>query len=315
MKTISFLNKWLLIWLLMLGFTQSQAVGMEGLPTGEFSMINHRGEAVTEATYNGSYRLVFFGFTQCPLICPTTMTDIVMTLKLLGDQAELIQPLFITVDPDRDTVEVLSPYVAAFHPRMVGLTGTEEQVAKTAKAFNVVYGYQREDESSAVYDVYHSASVVMASGVAVKGGCVLASLPAVDSSAAVFTIENEGGRMETVIAAETDVADKVEFHSMELNDGVMYMNRFERLDIPRGSERKLSFKGDHLMLIGLDKPLKEGDRVNLTLRLASENSIAVELPVVSRADIDQCSEDNSEEHSHDHDHDHDHDHGNGHHHH
>ncbi len=111
-----------------------------------FSLINHDGRSVTELDYAGKWQLVFFGFTHCPDICPTTLAYMGTVLDVLGSKADHVAPLFVTVDPQRDTAELLKEYVAAFHPRLIGLTGSEAQVADAAEAFKVYY--ERFDEES-----------------------------------------------------------------------------------------------------------------------------------------------------------------------
>ena len=106
---------------------------------GGFSMVAHTGESVSDASYPGEYLLVVFGFTNCPDICPLDLARMSMAINQLGAAGERVRPLFVTVDPKRDTVERLAEYVAPFHPRLVGLTGTRAQVAATAKAYDVDY--------------------------------------------------------------------------------------------------------------------------------------------------------------------------------
>ncbi len=113
----------------------------------EFTLTDHTGRAVTDADYAGDWQLVFFGFTNCPDICPTTLAYMASVLDELGPRAEDVAPLFITVDPARDTVPVMAEYVAAFHPRLVGLTGTEAQVAEAAENFRTWYE-RVEDETA-----------------------------------------------------------------------------------------------------------------------------------------------------------------------
>jgi len=107
--------------------------------SGKFSLIDHTGQAVTEETYRGKWLLVFFGYTYCPDVCPLTLSTIADVLAGLGTDAAKIQPLFISIDPDRDTPAVLAKYVTAFHPRLVGLTGGAAAVQAAAKSFRVYY--------------------------------------------------------------------------------------------------------------------------------------------------------------------------------
>jgi cytochrome oxidase Cu insertion factor (SCO1/SenC/PrrC family) len=106
---------------------------------GPFTLTNHNGQIVTEKSYAGKYLLVFFGYTFCPDVCPTALTTISNTLDLLGDSADKIMPLFITVDPARDTPENLKEYVSYFHPKLVALTGTKDQVKAVTRAYRVYF--------------------------------------------------------------------------------------------------------------------------------------------------------------------------------
>jgi protein SCO1/2 len=104
-----------------------------------FSLVDHTGKPRTLADYKGKVVVVFFGYTQCPDVCPTTMAEMAGVMQKLGPQADQVQVLFITLDPERDTRELLANYVPAFDKRFVGLVGTPEQTAKTAKEFKVFY--------------------------------------------------------------------------------------------------------------------------------------------------------------------------------
>lgn len=106
---------------------------------GPFELVDHTGRTVTQADYPGKFLLVYFGYTYCPDVCPTELLVVGQALDELGDDADDIQPLFITVDPERDDVELMAQYVPSFHPRMVGLTGSMEQVIAAAKAYRVYF--------------------------------------------------------------------------------------------------------------------------------------------------------------------------------
>ncbi|MFN0192870.1 MAG: SCO family protein [Aestuariivirga sp.] len=124
---------------------------------GPFTLVDHTGKRVTEATYRGKYMLIFFGFTYCPDVCPTELQVMSAALDELGAAGEAIQPIFITVDPERDSPETMKAYVANFHPRMVGLTGSLEEISAVAKAYRVYFKKSGEgdaylmDHSSIVY--------------------------------------------------------------------------------------------------------------------------------------------------------------------
>jgi cytochrome oxidase Cu insertion factor (SCO1/SenC/PrrC family) len=125
---------------------------------GPFSLTDQHGNTVTEADYRGRYMLIYFGFTYCPDVCPTTLATMAEALDLLGDEAEPIVPILITVDPERDTPEQLKMYVSHFSPRFVGLTGTPEQIASVAKEYKVYYAKAAEEGADAdAYTMDHSS--------------------------------------------------------------------------------------------------------------------------------------------------------------
>lgn len=106
---------------------------------GPFELTTHRGETLTDEDLRGKPYLVFFGFTHCPDVCPTTLYELTGMLADLGPNADKITPLFITVDPERDTQELLASYMTSFDPRIVALWGTKEQTDKAVKAFAAYY--------------------------------------------------------------------------------------------------------------------------------------------------------------------------------
>lgn len=111
-----------------------------GLAYGkDFSLTDHNGKPRTLADFKGKAVVVFFGFTQCPDVCPTTMLEMANVMKTLGPDADKVQVLFVTVDPERDTAELLKQYVPAFDPRFLGLRGDLAETEKTAKEFKVFY--------------------------------------------------------------------------------------------------------------------------------------------------------------------------------
>jgi cytochrome oxidase Cu insertion factor (SCO1/SenC/PrrC family) len=125
----------------------------EAPPSGRYLLMDANGRAVTNADFPGKFQLVAFGYTYCPDICPTTLVEAAAIMKQLGDRAERVQPLFITVDPERDTPQVLAAYTAYFHPRIIGLTGSPALVARAAQNFNA--RYEKVTEPGAPPDRYH----------------------------------------------------------------------------------------------------------------------------------------------------------------
>lgn len=114
-----------------------------------FSLVDQTGQAVTDQDFLGNFLLIFFGYTSCPDICPTDLTVMSEAVDLLGDAGDVVQPIFITIDPTRDTVEVMSDYVTHFHPRLVGLTGTVEQVEAIGARYGVRAKRYGEEAASA----------------------------------------------------------------------------------------------------------------------------------------------------------------------
>ena len=135
------------------------AVDITGVDWGRgFELTDHHGKRRTLADFRGKLVLLFFGFTSCADICPTTMAKLGEVMRLLGADADRVQGLFVTVDPKRDTPQVLAQYVPAFHPAFLGLYGTELQTASAAKEFKVYFQAQKPD-SSGFYTVDHSGPV------------------------------------------------------------------------------------------------------------------------------------------------------------
>ncbi|HXY98574.1 MAG TPA: SCO family protein [Stellaceae bacterium] len=125
--------------------------------TALFTLATLDGRRVTEESYRGKWLLIYFGYTSCPDACPTTLTSIGAALDALGPLAEKVQPLFITIDPMRDKPRVMTAYLKAFDPRIIGLRGTSQQIAEAAKQFQVYYRLQRLADGG--YGIDHSGFV------------------------------------------------------------------------------------------------------------------------------------------------------------
>jgi protein SCO1 len=140
---------------------ESQYIGTDvtGATFGEgFSLTDHRGQVRELSDFHGKVVALFFGYTHCPDVCPTTMNDLAKALKLLGDRRTQVQVLFVTLDPERDTGEVLAKYVPSFDESFIGLRGDAVATARTAKSFKVFY--QKQDSGSrSGYTIDHSGGV------------------------------------------------------------------------------------------------------------------------------------------------------------
>jgi protein SCO1/2 len=124
---------------------------------GPFTLVDSAGHNVTDKAFHGKYMLVYFGYTTCPDVCPTTLADVSSALDTLGPQASAVQPVFITVDPARDTADVVGAYVANFGSRWVGLTGSADQIATAAKEYRVYYAKHRTGDGPLDYTMDHSS--------------------------------------------------------------------------------------------------------------------------------------------------------------
>jgi cytochrome oxidase Cu insertion factor (SCO1/SenC/PrrC family) len=127
---------------------------------GPFELVDHEGRTVREEDFRGKLMLVYFGYTWCPDVCPTELQTMSAALDLLGKDAAAVAPIFITVDPERDTPEVMADYRGHFHPSFVALTGTKEQVAAAAKAWRVFYA-KAKSERPDEYLMDHSSFVYL----------------------------------------------------------------------------------------------------------------------------------------------------------
>ena len=129
--------------------------------TGHFSLRATDGRRVTHAAFEDRWLLVVFGYTSCPDICPTTLQTVTVALRQLGAKAERLQPLFITVDPERDTSERLAEYLDHFHPALVGLSGSVEEVEAAARGFGVHFQKGKEEKDGGGYLVDHSSGLLL----------------------------------------------------------------------------------------------------------------------------------------------------------
>jgi len=127
---------------------------------GSFSLVNQEGIRVTEKDFEGTKRLIYFGFTYCPAICPTELQKITVALNELGEKGEAFTPIFITVDPERDTVETMKQYVELFHPRFIGLTGTIEDIEQAKKSYKI-YAAKVKDDTMTDYTMDHSSFIYL----------------------------------------------------------------------------------------------------------------------------------------------------------
>ena len=128
---------------------------------GAFRLTNHLGRDVSEKTFLGKYSLVFFGFTYCPDICPVALQNIGAALDMMGSNADKITPIFITTDPERDTVEKVAEFVSRFHKNLVGLTGTVAQVKVATKAYRIYSAKRKNADMPDGYTIDHASIIYL----------------------------------------------------------------------------------------------------------------------------------------------------------
>ena len=124
---------------------------------GPFNLVDQDGKTVTDAALKGKWSLVYFGYTHCPDACPTALNDIAIALDELGPKRAEVRPVFITVDPERDTPEVLKAYVTSFDAPILALSGTREEIAQAAKSYRVYYA--KHPEAGGDYSMDHSSII------------------------------------------------------------------------------------------------------------------------------------------------------------
>jgi protein SCO1/2 len=128
---------------------------------GPFALTDHRGQRRTDSEFRGKLLLIYFGYMFCPDVCPTDLQAMAAAIEALGPSGDGVQPLFITIDPERDKPAELASYVAAFHPRLVGLTGSADEIESVARAYKVYFA-KAEDPRSTSYLMDHSGFVYLA---------------------------------------------------------------------------------------------------------------------------------------------------------
>ena len=126
-----------------------------------FELTDHTGMVRTPEDFAGRWMLVFFGFTNCPDVCPTTLADIAAVMEDLGERAKAVQPVFISIDPERDTPKTLAEFIPRFEAGIIGLTGTPKQIQRTAKNFYVFYEQLEEVTAPDGYAMAHSSQLFL----------------------------------------------------------------------------------------------------------------------------------------------------------
>lgn len=141
-----------------------EVVSGKALVGGPFQLVDHTGKRVSDSDFKGRHMLVFFGFTSCPDICPSGLQVMSAALDQLGPKADRIVPLLITLDPERDTPEKLANYVKSFHPRLIALTGSLDEIKAVAKAYRVYFKKSETGSNANAYSIDHSSLFYLMNG-------------------------------------------------------------------------------------------------------------------------------------------------------
>ena len=291
------------------------------IPAAPFTL-ETAGGPVALSDFRGRLVVLFFGYTSCPDVCPTTLLRLADALSRLEARRDEVQVVFVTVDPERDTPERVARYAAAVDPGFVGVSGPPDRIRKVATSYGTYY--ERVEGSDATgYLVDHTATVTV---VDRRGRVALLWAPDVDAAAMADDLrallgagdvagevglevmdawvrlpvgagEESGGPVNTaaylvlrnadaaddaLVAVDAAVAAAVELHTVTMDDGVMRMRQVDEIPVPAGGRAELRPGGFHVMLIGLGRMLAEGDTVPLTLRLRSGRSVQVDAVVHRR---------------------------------
>ena len=171
---------------------------VSGAPSANFSLTDHFGQRVDESSYRGQFLLVYFGFTRCRVVCPRSLAKLSAVLNRLGNAAAAIKPLYITVDPARDTPEIMRRYLERDSPRFTGLTGTDDEIEAAKRSFRVFAARKADAEDPDGYAVPHTAIAYL---MGREGEYLAHFTDAVDEDAIVERIGTHIG-----IAANEDVS-------------------------------------------------------------------------------------------------------------
>jgi protein SCO1/2 len=322
------------LWVLTQSYSFHGSVIDNPTRAADFTLTAQDGKPFQLSRHKGNIVVLFFGYTSCPDVCPTTLSEFKKTRVRLPRENNHVEFVFVTVDPERDTQQKLRDYLNAFDPSFIGLTGTMAELDPVWKAYGVYREKQPSDNPNA-YTVDHSARVyiVDASGnlrltysfsetaddmapdlnyligeihsqasndaggdsanVAITGGsAMLGNLkienawarpaPAGATGGVYLTMTNSGTQADALVSVQSPVASSVEIHQTTMQGDVMKMSPVSRIDVANGQKVELKPGGYHIMLVGLNKNLAQGDRVPLTLKFERTGDVKLEATVIAQ---------------------------------
>lgn len=278
--------------------------------TYNFTLDSANGK-VSLSDFSGKVSILYFGYTSCPDVCPTSLSRISMAYKSLDEAMQKkIQPIFISLDPERDKQEKLVEYLNYFLPGFVGLTGTAEDIASVAKKYNISYR-KTEVENGMGYVVDHSSIYFIidrdgelyshllhdvtadeigealkeslratqtpsTTGIKVSEQQLRATIPGLEITSAYMRLENTSKLDKVLVGVRCDIATKVEMHEHRLSGGMMKMRQVHQLQVPANESVKFQPGGYHLMLLGLKQSLVPGDKALVTFSYQDGSTQSVE---------------------------------------
>ncbi|WP_324669114.1 SCO family protein [Geochorda subterranea] len=282
-------------------------------PAPDFVLTDQHGQPFQLAALRGRPVLVFFGYTFCPDVCPGTMVQYRAVRQALGADADRVGLLFVTVDPERDTPERLAEYVGHFDAAIVGLTGSPATVEHVMHRWGVfaekvpvpgsATGYLI-NHTAALYlvgpdgmvrvmhpygtptaDIVHDVRGLLRQSAGSAPARVLVrdawARPAAsgDTSAVYLTLVNPTQSPDRLLEVRTDVARATEIHETRMEGDVMRMEPVHAVEVPARGEAVLRPGGLHIMLVGLERNLRQGDRVSVVLRFERAGEVPADVPV------------------------------------
>lgn len=294
------------------------------LPKPDFTLTDTRGEAYDfrERTA-GKLTLLFFGFTNCPDVCPVHMANVAAVLRgLPAEQRNQIEVVFVSADPARDTPERIRQWLDAFDPKFVGLRGTLDEINTLLDELRLPPVVIDEPDENGNYNVGHPAQILAftpddllrvvypfglrqadwahdlpkllryTDGEAkarrgVEATTAYVPAPAVDGPAALYVkVTNHGKKDDVIVGAVSSVAGRIELHRQVLRDGRVRMEQIHEIALPAGGTATLEPGGDHFMLMDLRRRLVPGDTFTMELSLRQGGTVPVEAVVVDYADLE-----------------------------
>lgn len=291
---------------------------MRGKPKGGDFTLQSADGPVSLHDMRGKVVMLFFGYTSCPAACPTTLTTISDALSQLGeDEINLTRVIFVSIDPERDTLPKLKEFTSYFHPNIIGVTDRPEVVLEVSDQYGALYFKEKMPDSSLGYSFLHDTAIFfispdgklveslrhdagaekivetirrlltpfaeardnLAKRVTVSNLYVQAVPPVASNTAAYMKLNNGNKNDIRLIRVSSPVCRSAELHRSVYKEGLMKMSHVDGIMIKGHENIILKPEGFHIMLIDLKKPLKIGDKVPITLNFNDGSSLTIEAKV------------------------------------